>query len=123
MVARVLESEGYEVLTAETGREAISKALAGVPDLVLLDITMPDKDGWKAFETIGETRPFLPVIVITARPNEHDHATQAGIDALMEKPLDLPLLLKTIRRLLNEPEQARIKRLSDQNFSTDFVRH
>ena len=97
MVGRVLESEDYEVVLARTGREAISRALSGAPDLVLLDITMPDKNGWEAFELIDRIHPFVPVIVITARPNQHDYATQVGIDALMEKPLDLALLLKTIR--------------------------
>ena len=47
MVGRVLESEGYEVLLADGGREAVAKALAGSPDLILLDINMPEKDGWK----------------------------------------------------------------------------
>lgn len=121
MVARVLETEGYDVLMAQSGREAVSRALASVPDLILLDITMPDKNGWEAIDTIEQTRPFIPVIVITARPNQQEHATQAGIDALMEKPLDLVVLLKTIRDLLNEPEPARIKRLSDQNFATAYL--
>ena len=123
MVGRVLESEDYEVVLARTGREAISRALSGAPDLVLLDITMPDKNGWEAFELIDRIHPFVPVIVITARPNQHDYATQVGIDALMEKPLDLALLLKTIRELLDESDQQRVKRLTDRDFSTHYLSH
>jgi len=118
MVGRVLESEDYEVLLAQTGREAIIRALSSSPDLVLLDINMPDKNGWEAFELIERIHPYVPVIVITARPNQHEHATQVGIDALMEKPLDLELLLKTIHSLLDESDRDRIRRLSDRHFAT-----
>jgi DNA-binding response OmpR family regulator len=121
MVARVLESEGYDVLLAQTGREAFNRALSGSPDLILLDVNMPDQNGWEAFEWIERTRPLLPVIVITAKPNQHARATRTGIDALMEKPLDLALLLETIRNLLNESEQQRLKRLTDVNFSTAYL--
>jgi DNA-binding response OmpR family regulator len=121
MVGRVLELEEYEVLLAQTGREAISKALSGDPDLVLLDINMPEKNGWEAFELIDRIHPFVPVIVITARPNQHEYATQVGIDALMEKPLDLNVLLKTIQDLLEESDLERIKRLTDRNFATAFL--
>jgi two-component system response regulator GlrR len=118
MVGRVLESEDYDVLLAQTGREAISKVLSGSPDLVLLDIKMPERNGWEAFELIDRIHPFMPVIVITARPNQREYATQVGIDALMEKPLDLALLLKTIRDLLDESDRERIRRLTDRSFTT-----
>lgn len=121
MVGRVLESEGYEVLLADGGREAVAQALAGSPNLILLDINMPDKDGWKTFELIDRVRPLMPVIVITARPNQHDYATRVGIDALMEKPLDLEVLLKTIRDLLNESERDRLRRLTNSNFETAYL--
>jgi DNA-binding response OmpR family regulator len=123
MLGRVLESEDYDVLPAQSGREAITKSLTGSPDLVLLDINMPDKNGWEALDWIDRRHPLVPVIVITARSNQREYATQAGIDALMEKPLDLPLLLKTIRALLEEPEPERIKRLTDRNFATACLAH
>ncbi len=123
MVGRVLESEDYEVMLAQTGREAIIRALSSSPDLVLLDLNMPDKNGWEAFELIERIHPHVPVIVITARPNQHERATQAGIDALMEKPLNLELLLKTIRSLLDQSDQDRIRRLSDQHFTTTVMGH
>jgi len=118
MVARVLESEDYEVLPAKTGREAVAKFMSGSPDLILLDLNMPEQDGWQAFGWISHQHPFVPVIIITARPNQYPRAVDMGIDALMEKPLDLPVLLRTIRDLLAEPEDQRVARLTDRNFTT-----
>jgi len=107
MVGRVLESEHYEVVLAQTGCEAVTEALSGDPDLILLDLTMPQRDGWQALELIERIRPFIPVVVITARPHQQEQARAAGVDALMEKPLDLTLLLQTIGQLLDQADQRR----------------
>jgi len=109
MVGRVLESENYEVVLAQTGCEAVAQALSGEPDLILLDLSMPERDGWQALELIERIRPFVPVIVITARPHQQEQGKAAGVEALMEKPLDLPLLLKTIGHLLDEADQRRAR--------------
>jgi CheY-like chemotaxis protein len=121
MIRRVLESENYRVLLASTGREAASQFLNGPPDLVLLDLNMPDKDGWEAWHVMDALHPFVPVILITARPNQYEQAKRMRIEALMEKPLDLPLLLRTIQRLLVEPDEERIRRITDQNFKTTLL--
>jgi len=121
MIRRVLESEHYRVLLASSGREAASQFLNGPPDLVLLDLNMPDKDGWEAWRIMDTLHPFVPVIVITARPNQYEQAKRMRIEALMEKPLDLPLLLRTIRRLLVEPDEERIRRVTDRNFQTTLL--
>jgi DNA-binding response OmpR family regulator len=120
-LAHVLESENYDVTLAADGRETISKMMSALPDLVLLDVNMPHKNGWEAFELMERFHPLIPVIIITARPNQFTRAVGAGIDALMEKPLDLPLLLQTIRGLLAEPEQERVARLTDPKFTTFFL--
>ena len=117
-VGHVLESECYQVMPAKTGREAARKFIVELPDLVLLDLNMPDRDGWEAFDLMNSTHPLVPVIVITARPGEYDHAVELGVDALMEKPLDLPLLLSTIAGFLNESESERIRRLTSRDFKT-----
>lgn len=120
-LARVLEGENYDVALAESGRKAVSQFLQAVPELVLLDLNMPDKDGWQAFELMEKLRPFVPIIIITARPNQYERAVATGADALMEKPLDLPLLLQTIQELLAESPQQRVAHLTDRNFSTAFL--
>src|SRR5215813_5540097 len=107
-LGRVLESENYEVLLARTGREAVRHFTAGPPDLVLLDLNMPDKDGWEAFDLMEKMHPLVPTIIITARPHQHQRANGVGIDALMEKPLDLRLLLDTIKQLLDESDEQRL---------------
>jgi DNA-binding response OmpR family regulator len=121
MLGRVLESEHYDVVYARTGRETAAKFIDDLPDLVLLDLTMPNRDGWDAFDLMSQTHPMVPVIVITARPQQYQHALDLGIDALMEKPLNLPLLLATIARLLAESEAERVQRLTDPGFKTAYL--
>jgi len=107
-LAVVLQTENYDVRLADNGRAAIRTFLDGPPDLILLDLNMPDTDGWKAFEVMARLAPYVPVIVITARPFQARRAAEAGIDMLLEKPLEIPVLLETIRNLLAEPEQSRL---------------
>ena len=115
---RVLESENYTVVTAGSGRETGAKFIEELPDLVLLDLTMPDRNGWEVFELINSTHPLVPVIIITAKPHQYDHAADLGIDAIMEKPLDLPCLLQTIAGFLGESEEERVRRLTRPDFHT-----
>ena len=110
MIARVLESAGYQVVNASTGRQTLTQFCSARPDLVLLDLRMPDQEGWETFDQINLCDPLVPVVVITAWPNQHEQAAARGTDALMEKPLDIALMLDTIHRLLTEPDQARIRR-------------
>jgi DNA-binding response OmpR family regulator len=121
MVGRVLQTEDYEVIPASSGNEAVSKFLNGPPDLVLLDLNMPEKDGWEAWHLMSSLHPMVPVIVITARPNQFDRANRLRIDALMEKPLDLALLLETVSRLLAEPDAERLARVSAPSFRTNWL--
>jgi DNA-binding response OmpR family regulator len=121
MLGRVLESEHYDAVLARTGRETAAKFIADVPDLVLLDLNMPDRDGWDVFDLMKQTHPFVPVIVITARSQQYEHAAKLGIAALMEKPLNLPLLLATIADLLAESEAERVQRLTDLGFKTVYL--
>jgi CheY-like chemotaxis protein len=110
MLLRVLEDEGYRVLPAASGAEALAIAAADAPDLALLDLAMPVQDGWEVFQELVRHYPLLPVIIITARPNQLFQALAAGAGALMEKPLDLAKLLRTIEDLLEEPAESRMAR-------------
>lgn len=111
-LAHVLTGEGYDVLPASNGIEALEMTAQNAVDLVLLDLNLPKKNGWDTFEVMTKQNPQLPVIIITARPNQLFPALSSGAGALMEKPLDFPKLLQSIRDLLAEPVQARIARLA-----------
>ena len=81
-------------------------------DLVLLDLTTPKLNGWDAFERMTAVNPFVPIIIITARNDQHENAAQAGASALMEKPIFVPLLFQTIERILAESLDHRVERMA-----------
>jgi DNA-binding response OmpR family regulator len=108
---KVLRAEGYEVVLAADGRDGIEKFNTERIDLLLLDLNLPGNSGWDIFGTLTSLNPFLPIIIITGRQNQHELVAGAGVGALMEKPLDVPLLLKTITELLAESAETRLKRL------------
>src|SRR3569833_2443748 len=90
ILGRVLESEDYFELYAKTGRETAAQFMAELPDLVLLDITMPDRDGWDVYDLINSSHPLVPVIVITARPDQYRQASGGGGGARGEGPRGRP---------------------------------
>jgi DNA-binding response OmpR family regulator len=110
-LAGVLVEEGFLVLPAANGAEALAIASTCVMHLVILDLNMPVKNGWDTFERLSTDYPLVPVIIATARPNQLFTAVGAGVGALLEKPLDIPHLLSTIRHLLTETNEARLRRL------------
>src|SRR5262245_24142168 len=112
MLGRLLAEEGYVMLPAANGQEALNMAAATEVNLVLLDLNLPVKNGWDTFERLTTENPLLPIIIITARPNQLFPALASGVGALMEKPLDFPKLVKTIRELLDEPAEQRLARLA-----------
>ena len=120
-LAAVLESEGYDVDKAEDGRQAVAHATAHPPDLVLLDLNMPNVDGWTAFMKLDHVCPLLPVIVITARPHQYKEAVRLGVDAFMEKPLDFTVLLGAIRKFTHEPEKRHTDRITNRAFVTRLL--
>ena len=112
----VLRSEGYDVIQAFDGLAALQHFhTVGGADIVLLDLNMPVKGGWDTFEQLTAINPLLPIIVITARPDQYPLADAAGVAALMEKPLEIPLLLETMRTLLAEPPETRLARIAGKS--------
>ena len=122
MIGRVLTEAGYTVMLAANGQEALDFAAATEVDLVLLDLNMPVKNGWDTFERLTTANPLLPIIIITARPNQLFQALASGVGALMEKPLDFPTLLATIRTLLDEPAEKRLARIAGKRSEFHYIR-
>jgi CheY-like chemotaxis protein len=87
----------------------------------LLDLNMPHADGWTAFNQLDRVTPLLPVIVITARPNQYEEAVRVGVDAFMEKPLNIPVLVRAIKRLTSEDEDRHVSRITDRAFVTQLL--
>jgi DNA-binding response OmpR family regulator len=111
----VLVAEGYAVIPAENGQQALDLAARLPVDLALLDLNMPVKNGWDTFEQLTREYPFIPIIIATARPNQLFTALNAGVGALLEKPMDIPTLLRTMENLLAESAEQRLARLAGEN--------
>lgn len=120
-LAAVLESEGCVVDEARNGIEAVTRAIKHLPDLVLLDINMPHSDGWTAFSQLDRVTPLLPIVVITARPNQYEKAVRLGADAFMEKPLNIPVLVRAIKRLTSEDKKRHLRRITNPAFVTQLL--
>ena len=89
LLRAILEMDGYAVYEALTGEIGIGTVDAVDPDVVLLDVMMPYMDGLEVCQTIKQSRPDLPVIILTAR-DDHDLETrcfEAGADHFLRKPL------------------------------------
>ena len=82
---------------------------------------MPHWDGWTAFSQLDRVTPLLPVIVITARPNQYERAVRLGVDAFMEKPLNIPVLVRAIKRLASEDTNRHTRRITNPAFVTELL--
>ena len=120
-LSKLLRMEGYEVELAEDGQKAVEKLIEGRVDLLLLDLGLPLKDGWVTLSWLDQVNLLSPVIIITGRNNQRELAEKAGADALMEKPLDVPLLLQTIRELIDEPVERRVRRAAQRPSGFRYV--
>ena len=100
----VLRSEGYNVRVAANGFEAEQELPRACTDLVLVDMNMPVQNGWVTIGRLRSIKPHIPIIIITARPDQLRAARAAGLE-LMEKPLDMPVLIERIAALLQTAER------------------
>jgi two-component system cell cycle response regulator DivK len=98
----VLQQQGYRTLEATTGRRAIELASEHAPDLVLMDIRLPDFDGIEALGRLraDERTASIPVLALTAQAMEGDReqCLAAGFDGYLSKPVNVVELLGTVRR-------------------------
>ena len=109
MFRRRLERKGYEVLTADTGLKAVELTLSGGPDLVLMDLGLPELDGWEATRRIKANRSTqaIPVIVLSAHAtaDAKEKAFAAGCQEFETKPVNWDVLFRKIASALESRPQ------------------
>ena len=104
MLSRRLKRRGFEVVIATDGLAGVDAATAQQPDLVLMDMSLPEIDGWEATRRLkaNPATAAIPIIALTAHAmaGDRDKAIAAGCDDYDTKPIELPGLLEKIGRLL-----------------------
>ena len=103
LIAAVVESGGYALTYAANGREAVSLAIEKKPDLVLMDLRMPELDGLKAIKLLRDQGYKKPIVIVTASesPKDREMAMAAGANAFIVKNIVMSGLEGTLERLLD----------------------
>lgn len=108
MLSRRLSRRGFEILLAADGAQGVKMSQEHLPDLVLMDLSLPVLDGWQATEQIKKTSEtkHIPVIALTAHalPEDRERAIAAGCDDYATKPIDIDSLLSKIDVFLQRVE-------------------
>ena len=103
MLSRRLERKGFNVITAVDGVDGLKKAQSDLPDLILMDMSLPVMDGWEATKQLkaSPNTGHIPIIALTAHATEayRQYALAAGCDDYATKPVDFPALLVKIQKL------------------------
>jgi two-component system alkaline phosphatase synthesis response regulator PhoP len=115
-----LEIEGYEVTTAADGRAGVEALRDLTPDLLILDLMLPELDGFRVLKVLRQKAPALPVLVLTAKGEEADkvRSFRLGADDYVTKPFGLLELLARVERLLRRSAQNREIRIAVRRFGT-----
>ena len=110
LITRLMRNEGYEVLEAATAAEAKLATLKKTPELLLMDISMPDADGLSAIWDLREQDETanVPVVIVTAYDafDLRAEATAAGCVGYLTKPVDIEELKRLVRRILENPGEG-----------------
>jgi DNA-binding response OmpR family regulator len=98
----ILEFEGYEVVAAETGKEGLELASRRDPDCIILDLMLPDLNGYQVCEQIRRTKFTNPILMLTAKAQDYDkiRGLEVGADDYMTKPFSVGELLARVKALL-----------------------
>ena len=106
MMKMRLEANGYEVISAYDGEEALEKAKKEGPDIIILDLMLPKLDGYKVCRLLkfDEKYKSIPIIMLTARAQKSDveMGSKVGADAYITKPFEASILLGKIKELTKE---------------------
>lgn len=104
LVRRVLTAEGYSIIEAVNAMQALEILRSTKPNLILMDINMPDIDGYTLTAQIKETPglEFIPIIALTANVmrGDRERSLEAGCDGYIQKPIDIDMLSEQIERFL-----------------------
>lgn len=111
LVKLILKNRGYDVVGATRGPEGLELIAGEKPDLVLLDLMMPDMDGWDVYQRMkaDDYMKTIPVIVVTAKAQQIDKVLGLNIAKVQDyitKPFSPADLVKSINRVLGEPDEA-----------------
>jgi two-component system, cell cycle response regulator DivK len=110
MLSRRLTRRGFDVVLAVDGKHGLKVADEASPDLILLDLSLPEMDGWEVLSHLKQDPKMkdVPVIALTAHAliTDRERALEAGFDDYDIKPVELPRLIKKMDALLNKPRQA-----------------
>ena len=109
LVRTILELGGYDTFLAVNGRDGVNAARKQMPDLILMDMALPEMDGWNATKLIrGDPETaHIPMIALTVHtlPIERKRALDAGVDAYLSKPFDAAQLLRLVEGTLKNSKQ------------------
>jgi len=104
LVRRVLEAEGFQVMEAESAAQALKALSKHVPNLILMDINMPEIDGYTLTSRLRKNPKMkgVPIIAMTANvmKGDRERTLEAGCDGYLQKPIDVDLLAYQLRRFL-----------------------
>ncbi len=103
----ILDHVGYPVIEARDGEEGVARARADIPDLILMDVSLPKMDGWEATRRIkaDEKTRQIPIIAVTAHALDDDRekATQVGCDGYLAKPVAPRRVVEEVERFIGKP--------------------
>ena len=116
LVRFVLERAGYDVFLAMNGRDGVAAARLQKPDLILMDLTMPEMDGWVAAEKLkdDEITKSIPLYALSAHtlPSDRKRALEAGCDGYISKPIHMAGFLDVVERALGRKKEKKRSRKS-----------
>jgi CheY-like chemotaxis protein len=105
LVRFILEKNGYDTFLAVNGRDGVNAAIKQIPDLIIMDLSMPEMDGWTAIGLLkkDERTSSIPLLTLTAHalPGDRQRAMDAGSDEYITKPMDLEDLVKSVDHWIN----------------------